>query len=217
MSLHHCPVNNLFETFAFVLWTLALAALAAAFIPRLRFLAAFAAPVVFSVGVFALMPSLDAPYGDKPELHSALRSLHAALSMLSYGAFGLAAAAAAMFLTQERDLKRRHSRALLSLLPPMERLEKIMTWMSVAGIILLTVGMALTPVLIVQQKTDTKMTNDPKVLWAMGVWACYGALWVRHKVFGLTGRRFAWGLIGLFAFVMLTFWGMDLLSPVHKV
>jgi len=120
VMLHHCPVNNLYEAFAFVLWTLALAALAASLIPRLRFLAAFAAPVLFAAGVFALMPSLDAPYANKPELSSALRSLHAALSLLSYGAFGLAAAAGAMFLTQERDLKRHRTRAFFSLFPPMQ-------------------------------------------------------------------------------------------------
>jgi len=139
------------------------------------------------------------------------------LSMLSYGAFGLAAAAAGMFVTQERDLKQRRSRAFFTFVPPMERLEKIMTRVSLAGVLLLTAGMALTPVLIVEQKSDTKLTNDPKVLWAMVVWACYAALWGRHKFFGLAGRRFAWGLIGLFIFVMLTFWGIDLLSPVHKV
>jgi ABC-type transport system involved in cytochrome c biogenesis permease subunit len=69
----------------------------------------------------------------------------------------------------------------------------------------------------VEQKKDTKLTNDPKVLWAMAVWAVYGALWVRHRFLGQTGRRFAWGLIGVFVFVLLTFWGIDLLSPSHKV
>ena len=46
--------------------------------PRLRFLGAFASPVLFAIGVFALMPSLDPPHGPEPEFSGALISLHAA-------------------------------------------------------------------------------------------------------------------------------------------
>ena len=41
------------------------------------------------------MPALDVPYKTgKPEFSNGLVSLHAALSLLSYGAFGLSAVAA---------------------------------------------------------------------------------------------------------------------------
>ena len=30
------------------------------------------------------------------------------------------------------------------------------------------------------------------------------------------GKRFAWGTLGSFLFVMLTFWGVYLLSPLHQ-
>ena len=33
---------------------------------------------------------------------------------------------------------------------------------------------------------------------------------------GQGGRRFAWGALGSFAFILLTFWGFMLLSFVHK-
>ena len=84
----------------------------------LKFLAAFTAPLLFTVGVFALMPALDPPHGPKPEFSGALRSLHAATILQAYGAFGLAAVAAAMFLGQQHDLKVHKLRALLSLLRP---------------------------------------------------------------------------------------------------
>ena len=50
--------------------------------PRLRYIGAFAAPVVFAIGVFALMPGLDTP-GAKPQFNLGLVSLHAALTSCS--------------------------------------------------------------------------------------------------------------------------------------
>ena len=61
----------------------------------------------------------------KPQFNLDLVSLHAALTLLSYGAFGLSSVAAVMYLTQEHDLKFHKLRAVFSLMPPMDRLEKI--------------------------------------------------------------------------------------------
>ena len=78
LSLQSCPVNNLYEATTFLLWALGLASLAYALLPRFKFICAFAAPLLFTVGIFALMPSLDPPHGPKPEFSGAIRSLHAA-------------------------------------------------------------------------------------------------------------------------------------------
>ena len=217
LSLSHCPINNLFEAFAFVLWTLVLVSLGVSLIARLRFVAAFAAPVIFAIGVFTIMPALDTPYANKPEFHNALRSAHAALGLLSYGAFGLASVAGFMFLTQERDLKHHRLRAFLSLLPPMERMERTISYLAFTGLGLLTLALALTPFLVFEQKTHTRITNDIKVSWSMVVWAAYFLLLLGHVRFGQTGRKLAWGSIGVFAFVLLTFWGINLLSPTHSI
>jgi len=50
------------------------------------------------------------------------------------------------------------------------------------------------------------------VVWSIFVWGLYLALLVLHWRFAQTGRRFAWGAVGGFAFVLLTFWGFSLLS-----
>ena len=123
-SLQHCPVNNLYEATAFVLWTISLGSIVFGLWPRLRFLGVFTSPLLFCVGVFAMMPGLDPEYGDKPQFINGWSSLHAALIMLGYGSFGLSAVAASMFLTQERNLKTHRASALFNLLPPIQRLEK---------------------------------------------------------------------------------------------
>jgi len=96
---------------------LALACMIVGLLPRLRYLAAFASPVVFVIGVFALMPALDPPHGPKAVFTGWVGSLHATMILLAYGAFGLASVAAIMFLTQQHDLKFNKLRAVLSLLP----------------------------------------------------------------------------------------------------
>ena len=215
LSLQRCPVNNLYEAMTFVAWTIAAAYLVLGLVPRLRHFGAFVAPVVFGIGVFALMPALDVPYKDKPEFSNGLVSLHAALSLLSYGAFGLSAVAALMYLTLEHDLKFHKLRALLSLLPPIDRLEKITSRLLWAGFILLTAGLAFIPFLL-KQHPEASLADDPKVPWSALVWLLYLGLIVLHSRFAQSGRRFAWGAIGTFAFVLLTFWGVNLLSPAHK-
>src|ERR1700690_3684113 len=57
-SINQCPVNNLYEATTFIAWTIVAAYLVIGLLPRLRFLGAFASPLLFGIGVFALLPRL---------------------------------------------------------------------------------------------------------------------------------------------------------------
>ena len=158
------------------------------------------------------MPGLD-KHGPKPEFSNGLASLHAALILLAYGAFGLSAVAALMYLMQEHDLKFHKVRAVLSLLPPITRLEVVTGRLLAAGLVLLTAGLSLAPTLMKQQ--GASYFSDPKIAWSVFVWLLYLALVLMRWVFSQGGRRFAWGAIGSFSFVLLTFWTVNLWSSVH--
>lgn len=214
-TLDRCPVNNLFEAMMFSTWTLVGVYLAVGVWPRLRFLGAFASPVLFCMGVFALMPALDTPRGPKPEYMNPLISAHAALILLAYGSFGLGSVASFMYLTQERDLKLRRARAILSMLPPIQRLEQATIRLLVAGLILLTLGLGIGAGGL-KRATGFYFKADPKVIWSMFVWAAYAVLIFIRWRFSQGGRRFAWGAVAVFAFLMLTFWGTNLLSGIHN-
>ncbi len=164
LTLHSCPVNNLYEATTFLLWALGLASLVYALMPRFKFICAFAAPLLFTIGIFALMPSLDPPHGPKPEFSGAVRSLHAATILQSYGAFGLAAVAAAMFLMQRHDLKFHKLRALLSFLPSIQRLEFITFRLVAVGFVLLTIGLVAGSQL--PRKEGVPYFADAKVIWS---------------------------------------------------
>jgi ABC-type uncharacterized transport system permease subunit len=212
-DLKHCPVNNLYEATTFIAWAIVASYLIFGLWSRLRFLGAFASPILFAIGVFALMPSLDPPHGPKAQFSGADTSLHASLILLAYGAFGLAAVAGIMFLTQEHNLKFNKLRAMLSLLPPIQRLELIANRLVLAGFILLTVGLAVGAEL--PRPEGVHFYEDPKVVWSAVLWLLYLGLLVSRWRFAQSGRRFAVGVIGAFAFLVLTFWGTALLSPLH--
>lgn len=214
-SLSRCPVNNLYEAMMFVGWTIVGSYLVVGAWPRLQFLGAFAAPVLFGIGVFALMPDLDRPYADKPEFTGGWMSFHAASILLAYGAFGLSFVAGLMYLTQEHDLKFHKLRAIFSVLPPIQRLEIIIGRLLLAGFVLLTIGLAIGAYYL-RQTAGVFYKGDTKILWSMVVWAFYLVLLVMRWRFAQTGRRFVWGAVGTFAFVLLTFWGTNLLSNIHQ-
>lgn len=213
-SLERCPVNNLYEVLTFVSWSVAGACLVAGLWRKLRFLGAFAAPVLFGIGVFALMPGMDPPHHGRPQFQADWASLHAGLILLACGAFGLGSVAASMYLKEEHDLKYNRSRAILSLLPPIQRLDRLTTGLVLAGLALLTAGLALSPWLI-RQRPGGMSGADPILVYSGLIWLIYLVLLVRRWWFGQAGRRFAWGAVGSFVFLLLTFWGIILLSPSH--
>ena len=213
--LDACPVNNLYEAITFLAWTIVATYLVVGLWRRLRFLGAFASPILFAVGVFALMPALDPPRGPQPEFGNAYASVHAALILLSYGAFGLGAVAGLMYLTHEHNLKFNKLQAVMSLMPPIQRLETVIRSCLITGFVLLTVGLAMAPSLLYAQH-GVYFKADPKILWSIFVWVLYGMLILLRRKLAPGGRRYAWSAVGGFLFVLLTFWGFNLLSTVHN-
>jgi ABC-type uncharacterized transport system permease subunit len=213
-SFNRCPVNNLYEAIAFVAWTLVVSYLAVGTWPRLRFLGAFAAPVLFVMGSLALVPEFDAR-GPRPEFNSGWLSSHAAIVLLAYGAFGLAGVAGLMFLSQDHDLKFRKLRAVVARLPSIERLERVIGGAMLAGLVLLTVGLLL-GMINVRRQDPVLSLWDAKVVWSVLVWLMYAGLLLSRRLCAQSGRRFAWGAVGSFGFVLLTFWGTNLLSAIHQ-
>lgn len=213
LAVQQCPVHNLYEATIFFMWTITLAYLLLGARPRLRYVGAFAAPLLFGLGVFALMPALDPPASRRLELAGSLPSLHAATIMLAYGAFGLSAATGAMFLTQYRQLKFAKARAMFSFFPPIERLDTVAFRMTLGGFILLTIGLVTGDLL--PRPEGVSYWKDTKVVWSALLWLLYALLLLGRLREWLSGRRFAYGLIGTFGFLTLTFWGANLLSVLH--
>jgi len=214
LSLNRCPIDNLYEATSFIMWAVVGTYLVVGLWPRLRFIGAFASPLLLGVGIFALFPGLD-PAGEGPRFINGPVSLHAALILLGYGAFGVASVSAVMYLTQEHNLKFRKTLAIQSLLPSIQRLEIVNTRLLISGLALLTAGLAMAP-FIVGEQSRLEIYTDAKFLWSVFVWLMYGVLILLHWRRRLNGHRLAWGSASAFVFVMLTFWGTNLLSGLHQ-
>lgn len=213
-SLDRCPINNLYEATLFVAWTIVTAYLVVGLWSRLRFLGAFVSPLLFGMGVFALMPALDV-HGPGPTFTGGWSNLHKALILLAYGAFGLGAVAGLMYVLQDRNLKYHKLRAAVSLLPPIQRLEVAVGRLLIAGLSLLTGGLVV-GFIYLKQTRDVYLTSDPLVIYLLIVWAIYSVILAARWLYAQRGRRFAVGAMGSFAFVLLTFWGVYLLSDLHR-
>jgi len=211
-TYNRCPIHNLYEATLFAEWMMLAIYLAVGLWSRLRFLGAFASPFLFAVSVFALMPQLD--QRTAISAREGWLSFHVALFALAYGAFGLSSVAGLMYLTQERDLKFHKFRAVLSLMPPLQRLELVAGRLLLAGLVLWTSALIISAVLA-RQLGNVNYLGDPKILWSFLVWALYLALVIMRWRFAQGGRRFAAGAVGTFVFVLLTYWGASLLSPIH--
>ena len=216
LRLGQCPVTNLYEATMFVAWTIVTAYLVVGLWPRLRFLGAFASPILFGVGLFSLMRGLDPSRNAHTEAGDVWISVHAALASLAYGAFGLSSAAAIMYLTQERNLKFHKLKAIFSLMPPIQRLEAIVSRLLLAGFVLWTISLVIGGLDLSRLNNSLAFRGDPKIIWSAIVWFLYLGLVLMRWKFAQGGRRFALGAIGSFVFVALTFWGVTLLSPLHN-
>jgi len=214
-SFSRCPITNLYEATAFITWTIVLAYLLMGIWSRLRFLGAFASPLLFTLGVFALMPSLDT-HTQGNELPNAMRSIHASLILLACGGFGISAVASAMFLVQEHDLKFNKLRAIHSLIPSIQRLGKIAFQMLIVATTLMSLGL-VSGGLRMHQLEKIEPLKDPFIFWSGLVWLFYVTLLITHWRSTVKGPRFARRTLGAFLFVILTYWGFYLLSPMHHL
>jgi ABC-type uncharacterized transport system permease subunit len=212
-SLSKCPITTLYGATTFFTWLMVGTYLVVGLLPKLRFVGAFVSPLLFAIGVFALFTPRDIAQ-QTANFSGGWFSLHIALFTLSYAAFGLSAVSGAMYLSQERDLKLRKLRAIMSLMPPIQRLELVTSRLLIVGFVMLTLGLIVSAAFVHRNETLIA-PGDFKVLWSAFVWALYlGLIVMRWRVW--RGRKFAIGAIGAFAFVLLTFWGSSLMSPTHR-
>src|SRR5207247_2998803 len=102
-----------------------------------------------------------------------------------------------------------------TLMPPIQRLELVTSRLLLAGFVLLTAGL-LIGVMSLKETQGVYFKGDTKILWSAVVWLGCLALLISRWRFAQRGRRLAWGAVGMFAFVLLTFWGSNLLSDIHN-
>jgi ABC-type uncharacterized transport system permease subunit len=148
-----------------------------------------------------LLPIASQPAVRKPS-SGFWPELHAAISLVSYGAFALACVAGVMFLVQERHLKRHTLNSFFHNLPPMANLAVAVQRLMLAGFVLLTVGIVA--------GFFAGHTPAATIALAVCVWLPYGAVLIVRRTHRLGSRRLAWLAVGAFTLALSTLGALSL-------
>jgi ABC-type uncharacterized transport system permease subunit len=195
-----CPLGDYGEILAFLAWALVLFYLVVGPAYRLSLLGLFTAPVVAIFQVVAVLPGvMDRdpvavvevdPWGEA----------HAAFSVLSYGAFALAAIAALMFLVLNKKLKDQQlGSSLFRKLPPARSLLDSIVRLTSIGAGILTIG------IISAFLMERDNTFDSHLVAAIATWLAYLAVVFMYFWRGITPRRLSSSVIIVFILSLLVF------------
>lgn len=196
-----CPITTVFDILIFVSWSMVLFYLLLGPPFRISLLGVFTAPVVFVFQVTALLLPARLRTAEKaiPGSIDPWLETHAAVSLLAYGAFGLAFVAGIMFLLQDRELKMHHLRTLFYNLPPIRLLGNSIRRLIAIGFVLLTIGIG----------SAFLMERAPSLLhlgMTLAVWAIYGSIFVLQALRGTSSKRMALNAVWGFAAPLVTLW-----------
>lgn len=164
--------------------------------------------VLFPLSAVAVLVSAFAP--DTSPLHSDLRGgmlLHISSSILAYAVLSLAAMQSALLAVQDHQLKHRHTRGIIQILPPLQLMETMLFELLWIGVTLLTIaigsGFVFVDDLFGQQLVHkTVLTIIAWLLFSILLWGHYQKGWRSRTAvrFTLTG----------FIILMLAFFGSKL-------
>ena len=137
---------------------------------------------------------------------------HMVCSLLSYAAFLVAFLCGALFLIQERQVKRRTLGRLFHNLPSLETLDRANFAAIGIGFGLLTIGL-LCGLLGTRAWLGRWWTGDPKEYLTVLLWIVYLALWWMRLRSTLRGRRVALLSTLGFGLMLYTFLGAGEFAP----
>lgn len=197
-DLHmRCPLTNGAEVLVFISWSVVVLYLALGRAFRLSLLGVFSMPLVFlfqSVAIIGLMS--NDPGARPPESLDPWLEMHAAMSLLAYGAFGLAGIAGVMDLVLDRQLKSHAPGRLFYSLPPMKYLYDAMLRLMLIGTGLLTLGVV----------SSFFMATSPTVLHLTvlgAVWLVYAGILTLNVAKGFRPKSLSKLSIAAFNFALI--------------
>jgi len=195
-AIGHCPLTNLFEVLVFLSWAIAIFYFLIGPAYRLSLLGMFTEPLIFLLQTVALLAPIDTPH---PLFHPHARwvEFHAALSVIAYGAFAMAAVAGVMYLAQERQLKTHRLGTFFFQMPPITALATANLRLLWTGLLLLTAGQATAAAIRVEVAPGV-------LIWGVAMWVAYLMLLLARRlgprrIAILSVAAFALSCVALFA------------------
>lgn len=196
-----CPLGDFGEILVFLAWSMTIFYLLIGSTYRLSLLGVFSAPVVSVMLFVAAIPGVMEVAPERAVSVEPWHESHAALSVLAYGALGLAAIAGVMFMVLNNKLKQHEMKSGLFLkLPPLSSITASMVRLTGVGTLVLTGGVFCG--LLMPYKTSGGWAH----LWAaVAVWVSYTVLLTVWQVRGMTPSRMALSVVALFIVSLVVF------------
>jgi ABC-type uncharacterized transport system permease subunit len=151
--------------------------------PRFRLLGLVVMPVAATLLVLAWIAGGAGV--DLVNDSGALLGAHVALMLAAFAGLTVAAGMAAMYLWEERRLKRRDARLLRLRVPALETLDRLEARITLASLALLSIG-----ILAGLPRIDRGGFDSAMAITA-GIWALYATVLVLRREAGLHGRKSA--------------------------
>ena len=202
------PIEGAFNSLSLAAWGLVLVYFVVEHVIRIKTLGPLLVPAAFVLMALAQLVGSAAmpPVGDL--LDNWRVWFHVVLIMLANAGYAVAAAASAIYLLQEWQIKRHRTNMVFRRLPSLAQADRLAKRAIAVAFPVYTAGIFL-GVLRAIEKAPTVPSLaswwlDPRVMLAGVVWAVYGSYLVLRFRDALDGRRAAWlSLVG-FALVIVT-------------
>jgi ABC-type uncharacterized transport system permease subunit len=185
-TLHVHPAQSVREAIGFLAWILSGGYLLAS----TRYRLTLGGVVVMPVALILLLLARLTPAGHELEGLSALGRVHISLATIGVGVFALASALSAIYLAEDRALKRKKFDAIAfkgggAPLDALDRLSHRLIWI---GFPIFTVALVLGAVWVSKLGANLDRLEYPL---AVVTWIAYAVLLVARQVYGWRGRRAA--------------------------
>lgn len=215
LEVTHLPLIGLFESMAFLGWTLILIFLWIESKYQFKSLGVFILPFVLFILICSSLFSKES-VEISPILKSHWFITHVGLAFLSYGAFATSFNFGIMYLLQEQQIKLKNQDVLYYQLPALEILDKLCYKSIIAGFICLTISI-ITGAIWANSAWGDYWSWQPKQTWSLITWLSYVGCIYARLVIGWRGRIISiWSIIN-FGFVLFTYLGVNLLlSGLHR-
>jgi len=173
--------------------------------------------VLFPLSALAVLVSTFAP--DSAPTQSKLSGgiiLHISSSILAYSVLTLAAIQAAVLALQDHQLKQRHTRGIVQILPPLQLMESMLFELLWIGLALLTISI-VSGALFVDDLFAQHLVH--KTVLTIAAWLLFATLLWGHYQLGWRSKTAVRLTIAGFALLMLAFFGSKLVLELilHRV
>jgi ABC-type uncharacterized transport system permease subunit len=189
-----------------IVWLTALIYWFSGFFNRLQGLQTLVAPIAVAAAIAVMLPLIfpSVRLLENTEL-PAFRA-HMLIAMMAYSLLTIAALHALLMIVVERHLHHPAAHSLLTNLPPLLAMEKLLFRIIWAGFILLTLTL-LSGVVFSKEVFGQPLTFSHKTLFGFISWGVFAALLIGRQLYGWRGRiAIRWTLTG-FVTLLLAYIG----------